>query len=71
MEKYVLDRIEGSFAVMEDENGKIINVSIKRIKGRLKESGIYSKDKEYFIFNEKYTNMKEEKINYIMQHMWK
>lgn len=71
MEKYVLDRIEGSSAIMEDENGKMINISIKRIKGRIKESGIYSKDKEYFIFNEKYTNIKEEKINYIMKDMWK
>ena len=71
MKSYILDRIEGSFAVMEDENGDMNNMPLKLLKGEVKEGNIYSKEKEVFIFNEKLTKKRKDEIYNLTEDMWK
>lgn len=72
MEKafYTVDRIEGSYAVLEDNEENIINVEIINIKGDLKEGKVlYKKDALYFI-DEEETRKRSEKINNLLKGLW-
>ena len=71
MTKYILDRIEGSYAVMENEEGNINNIPLKLLSGEIKEGNVYSKEKEAFIFNEKLTKERKDKIDSLMKNIWK
>lgn len=40
--KYVVDRIEGNYAVCEDENNKIVNIPLKELPEDIKEKDVIS-----------------------------
>ncbi|MDU5111306.1 MAG: DUF3006 domain-containing protein [Clostridium sp.] len=72
MEKlfYTVDRIEGSYAIIEDKEENIINVEIINIKGNLKEGDVlYKKDGLYFI-DEEETRKRSEEINNLLKGLW-
>lgn len=67
---YTVDRIEGSYAVLEDNEENIINVEIINIKGDLKEGKVlYKKDALYFI-DEEETKKRSEEINDLLKGLW-
>lgn len=67
---YTVDRIEGSYAILEDKEENIINVEIRNIKGNLKEGDVlYKKDDLYFI-DEEETRKRSEEINNLLKGLW-
>lgn len=67
---YTVDRIEGSYAVLEDNEENIINVEIINVKGDLKEGKVlYKKDDLYFI-DEEETKKRNEEINDLLKGLW-
>ncbi|MDV4151489.1 DUF3006 domain-containing protein [Clostridium sp. AL.422] len=68
--EYVVDRIEGNYVILEDNEGKIFNAEKKYINGIAKEGDIlYKKDNLYYIDNEASKQRKEE-IDQLMKGLW-
>jgi len=70
-EKYVIDRIEGKYAILEKENGEMFEIFIENIEGNFNEGDILVKEGQSFKVNEEFTKLRKEKINNIMKNMWK
>ena len=59
MKEYVCDRIEGDFALLVDENGKVISLPLSSFPIPPKEGDVLGED---LIFDEKKTQKKKETI---------
>lgn len=70
MEKYVLDRVEGNYAILENENGSMIEISINNIDGNFREGDILIKEGDKFTVSELLTKERKDKINNMMNDMW-
>lgn len=70
-ERYIIDRIEGNFAIVEKENGDMDKISIDRIKGNFKEGDVLTNKDEYFEVDKSSTLNRKKQINEIMEDMWK
>ena len=70
-EKYIIDRIEGKYAILEKENGDILEIFIENIEGNFNEGDILVKEGQSFKVNEEFTKLRKEKINNIMKDIWK
>ena len=69
-EKYIIDRIEGNYAIIEKENGDMYKISIENIKGDFKEGDILINKGEYFEIDKKFTLNRKNEINDNMKNMW-
>lgn len=70
-EKYIIDRIEGKYAILEKENGEMFEIFIENIEGNFNEGDILVKEGQSFKVNEEFTKLRKEKINNIMKDIWK
>ena len=70
MKEYILDRLEGNYAILEDENREFIKINICDIYGNFKEGDVLIKDGEKFTVSEELTNDRKEKIKKMMNNMW-
>lgn len=70
MEKYILDRVEGNYAILENENGSMIEISINNIDGNFREGDILIKEGDKFTVSELLTKERKDKINNMMNDMW-
>lgn len=70
-EKYIIDRIEGKYVILEKENGDMCEIFIENIEGNFNEGDILVKEGQSFKVNEEFTKLRKEKINNIMKDMWK
>ncbi len=70
MEKYILDRVEGNYAILENENGSMIEISIDNIDGNFREGDILIKEGDKFTVSELLTKERKDKINNMMNDMW-
>ncbi|WP_244833848.1 DUF3006 domain-containing protein [Clostridium sp. BJN0001] len=68
---YVIDRIEGQYAVCEKENGEMINIPLKKIKGNFKEGYILLTDGDNFKIDKKLTVERQKYINQMTDDIWK
>ena len=67
---YIVDRIEGSIIVVEDQDGNIVNLNKKKVNGQIKEGdSLREENKKFFIDIEK-TKDREIKIEKLMKGMW-
>ena len=69
-EKYIIDRVEGNYAIVEKENGDMYRISIKNIKGNFNEGDILIVRDEYFEIDKKFTLNRKNEINNSMKNMW-
>ena len=69
-EKYIIDRIEGNYAIIEKENGDMYKISIENIKGDFKDGDILINKGEYFEIDKKFTLNRKNEINDSMKNMW-
>lgn len=69
-EKYIIDRIEGDYAILERENGDMCKILVKSIKGNFNEGDILVREGEFFKQDEEFTKIRKDKINHIMKNMW-
>ena len=63
--KYVIDRFEGEFAVVELENKKFVNVPLKAIPPRAKEGDII-----LTVIDNQGTKEQRKKIDNLMETLW-
>lgn len=69
-EKYIIDRVEGKYAIVEKENGDIYKISIENIKGDIKEGDILVNRLEYFEVDKNFTLNRKKDIENITKDMW-
>jgi hypothetical protein len=69
-EKYIIDRVEGNYAIIEKENGDMYKISIENIKGDFKDGDILINKGEYFEIDKKFTLNRKNEINDSMKDMW-
>ena len=69
-EKYIIDRIEGNYAIIEKENGDMYKISIENIKGDFKDGDVLINKGEYFEIDKKFTLNRKNEINDSMKNMW-
>ena len=68
--KYIIDRIEGDYVILEGLKGNIINVKKTYMNEDVKEGYVlYKKDNIYYI-DEEATKIRKEKINELMKGLW-
>lgn len=70
-ERYIIDRIEENFAIVEKENGDMYKISVNNIKGNFEEGDILINKDEYFEIDKGFTLNRRKEIDEIMQGMWK
>lgn len=69
-EKYIIDRVEGKYAIVEKENGDMHKISIENIKGDIKEGDILVNRQEYFEVDKNFTLNRKKDIENITKDMW-
>lgn len=69
-EKYIIDRVEEEYAILEKENGDMCKILSENIEGNFKEGDILVKEGESFKIDEEFTKLRKDKINNIMKDMW-
>ncbi|MFW2489277.1 DUF3006 domain-containing protein [Clostridium chromiireducens] len=69
-EKYIIDRVEGNYAIVEKENGDMHKISLSSIKGGFKEGDILINKNEYFEVDENFTLTRKKQIDESMKDMW-
>lgn len=68
--EFVIDRFEGEFAVLEDENGSFQNIKKSLLSQNAKESDcVIFKDGKYTISKEKTESLKQE-IDELMEDLF-
>mgnify|MGYP003318288555 CR=1 FL=1 len=65
MKKFIVDRIEGDKAVLECENGDMVNLELKALPKNIKEGDVIS----YFL-NSDETKARKEKIKNLMNSLF-
>jgi hypothetical protein len=70
-EKYIIDRVEGTFAIVEKEAGEMQEIPLKNIKGEFKEGDILVKVNEYFEIDVISTLKRKSQIKSDMEDMWR
>ena len=68
--KYIIDRIEEQYAVIEKENGEMNRISIDNIRGDYKEGDILINNGEYFEIDKEFTFNRKKEIDDITKDMW-
>lgn len=70
-EKYIVDRIEEKYAVVEKENGDMYRIEKYSIRGEFKEGDILINRGEYFEIDKEFTFNRRKEIEDITKDMWK
>lgn len=69
-EKYIIDRIENNYVILEKENGDMYKILAKNIQGNFQEGDILIKEGQCFKVDEDFTKSRKDKINNSMKNMW-
>lgn len=67
---FIIDRIEGNFAVTESNDGTMVNIPVNKIIGEFKEGDILVEDLEFFKVDSELTKKRKEEIERMMENMW-
>ena len=67
---YIIDRIEKTIAVCENEDGSMVNIPINIIKGNIRDGAIIVKEEAYFVIDENKSKNREKKISDLTKGMW-
>lgn len=68
--KYIIDRIEGNFAVCEDPEGRMSDIDISLIRGTVKSGKVIIQENGHYIVDETLTREREEEINNLTEGIW-
>ena len=69
-EKYIIDRVEGTYAIVEKENGDMCEIPVEHIKGDFNEGDILIKVNEYFEIDKISTLGRRKQIDDNMKDVW-
>ena len=67
---FIIDRIEGDFAVIESNDGTMVNIPKNKIIGDFKEGDILVQNLEFFKVDSELTKKRKEEIEQMMKSMW-
>lgn len=72
MEKLIIDRFEGSYAVCEAENKTMIDIEISRLPRGMKEGNIITIDQNGIIYrgNQEEMKLRKERISKMMEGLF-
>ena len=62
MKKFIVDRIEGDKAVLECENGDMVNLELKALPKNIKEGDVINFQENSYFLNSDETKARKEKI---------
>jgi hypothetical protein len=68
--KYIIDRFEGSYAVCEDEHGKMIHIHRDKISGSAVESDVITLYLNKYMIDENETNKRKKNIQSLADELW-
>lgn len=68
--KYTIDRFEGTFAVCEDEQGTMINISIDLIPQTATEGDVLIYSSDRYAVDTGETNKRKKNIQNLMDELW-
>ncbi|WP_300382170.1 DUF3006 domain-containing protein [Clostridium sp.] len=68
--KYIVDRIEGDYAILETENDTLINVNKNDIIGEVKEGEILIKKDNIYYIDKEETEDRKRVINDMLKGLW-
>ncbi len=68
---FIIDRIEGDFAVVEAEDEKMVNILKDNIVGNFKEGDVLEREGDFFKVNSELTKKRKEEIERMTKDMWK
>lgn len=69
-EKYIIDRVDGNYVIVQSENKEMHEISLEDIKGDFKEGDILVKINGYFEIDKASTLARRKQIDDIMRDMW-
>ena len=67
---FIIDRIEGDFAVVESNDGTMVNIPKNKIIGDFKEGDILVQNLEFFKVDSELTKKRKEEIEHMIKSMW-
>lgn len=67
---YIVDRIEGKYAVCEAENKKMVDIELTNIFGIVKEGKVILKREDGYYVDEEATIKRKDEIKKLMEGMW-
>ncbi|MBL4930200.1 DUF3006 domain-containing protein [Clostridium paridis] len=68
--KYIIDRIEGDFAVCENDAGELKDIDISLILGEVASGKVIISKNESYVVDERLTKQREEEINKLADGIW-
>ncbi|MEG1286452.1 DUF3006 domain-containing protein [Clostridium sp.] len=69
-EKYIVDRIESEYYILETPNGEMINIPKDKFSKSLKEGDVLYKIGSTYSFSEEETKKRMDEIEELMKGMW-
>lgn len=69
-EEYIVDRVEGDYAILETESSTLINVNKNDIIGEVKEGDLLVKKNNIYYIDKEKNQLRKKKINDIMKGLW-
>ena len=68
--KVIVDRFEGSYAVCEDEEQKMINIEIDKLPQGVKEGDVLIIEGDNIKVDKEETEIRRERIRSLMEDLW-
>lgn len=69
-EIYIVDRIEGDYIVLEDNNGNIININKNNFSEDINEGDVLIKINDKYVLDKNKTNNRKDNISKILKNLW-
>ena len=68
--KYVIDRFEGKYAILEDENKMMIDILISDLPEGMEEGDVLIKEGDVYVIDQLETQRRKEKLRELMDDLW-
>ena len=69
-EIFIVDRVEGNFAICEDEKMHMIDINLEYINGNVREGCIIIKKNNMYLVDDILTKKREEEIENLTKGLW-
>jgi hypothetical protein len=70
MERFIIDRFEGDYAVMQGENGQMINVKRSKLPPGVKEGDVVARVGSGWVLSQRLTAGRKEVVKRLMDDVW-
>lgn len=67
---FIVDRIEGCYAVCEKENGEMIDIKLTQICGNVCDGDVLVYSDDFYKVDKELTDKRKEEIKNLVEGMW-